>query len=91
MRYIADRYLKPQSLSPAVLTAVLLGILSLVLYLLLYQYSTDLVRMATVTHQGQKAYFLVPIVIALVFSLVHGTFTGRFWDLLGFKPRQQGG
>lgn len=91
MRYIADHYLKPSTLSPAALDAVLLGILSLVLYLLLYHFSADLVRMATTTHLGQKTYFLVPIAVAFVFSLVHGTFTGRFWDLLGFKPRKQEG
>lgn len=93
MRYIAERYLNPSKTSPAAFSAAMLGILSLVLYLLLYHYSADLVRMATITHQGQKAYFLAPIGVAMAFSLVHGAFTGRFWDLLGFKPkpRQQRG
>ncbi|EDN70466.1 hypothetical protein BGP_5104 [Beggiatoa sp. PS] len=31
-------------------------------------------------------YFLVPISMAF-FSIVHGTFTGRFWDLLGVKAK----
>jgi len=31
--------------------------------------------------------FLIPIVIALVFSFVHGAFTGAFWDAVGLKPK----
>lgn len=33
-------------------------------------------------------YFLVPVTIAFAFSLVHGAFTGHFWDLLGIKARK---
>jgi hypothetical protein len=33
-------------------------------------------------------YFLVPVTIAFVFSLVHGAFTGHFWDLLGVRARK---
>jgi hypothetical protein len=35
--------------------------------------------------KGNWAYVLVPILIAFVFSLAHGTFTSRFWNSLGLK------
>lgn len=33
-------------------------------------------------------YFLVPVAIAFAFSIVHGAFTGYFWDVLGIKARK---
>jgi hypothetical protein len=33
-------------------------------------------------------YALLPVTIAFAFSLVHGAFTGHFWDLLGVKARK---
>lgn len=68
----------------AVATAVF-GVGSLALYLLLFAYSNELVTLATETRQGQKWLFIVPIVIAFVFSWVHGSFTGHFWELLGIR------
>ncbi|MFA5627077.1 MAG: hypothetical protein WCX90_01835 [Thiohalomonadaceae bacterium] len=68
----------------AVATAIF-GVSSLVLYLLLFVYSDQLVLWAEQTRQGQKVLFLVPIVIAFVFSWVHGSFTGYFWELLGVR------
>jgi len=68
--------------------AVVLGALSGVLYASLYSYSPELTSMALATHAGDKTMFFVPIVIALVFSLVHGSFTSQFWDVLGVKPNR---
>ena len=65
--------------------AVAFGLGSLILYVLLFAYSDELVRLAERTRQGDKALFLVPIAIAFLFSWVHGTFTGHFWEALGFR------
>jgi len=29
----------------------------------------------------------MPVAIALAFSLVHGAFTGYFWEVIGIKPK----
>ena len=63
------------------------GALSILLYLLLYEFQGDIVRLADATRHGARIDFLVPIAIALVFSLVHGSFTERFWGMLGLKPK----
>jgi hypothetical protein len=34
-------------------------------------------------------YFIVPVVIAFVFSFVHGAFTAEFWNALGVRPRRR--
>lgn len=65
-----------------------LGVMSAALYYLLYLYGDDIRRLAEMTHAGDKQYFYVPIVIAVVFSFVHGAFTGHFWDVLGLKPKK---
>lgn len=90
MHYVADYYLKQHQAAaapPISITSTLLGILSIALYVLLYYFSEELVQMAEATRRGNKSFFPVPIALALLFSWVHGTFTGHFWDLLGFKPR----
>ena len=69
------------------LMTLLTGALSVLLYFLLYEFQGDIVRLADATRHGAKIDFIVPIVIALVFSLVHGSFTERFWGLLGLKPK----
>lgn len=63
-----------------------LGVMSAVLYSLMFHFDSQLRAFAAATQQGHKAYFLVPIAIAAVFTLVHGTFTDRFFDAIGFKP-----
>lgn len=68
---------------------ILLGGMSAFMYALLYLFSADLVQLAQITHQGNHHYFYVPVVIALVFSFVHGAFTSHFWDMMGIKPKQQ--
>ena len=64
------------------------GLLSVILYSLLYYFSADLTNIAQATHAGHKAMFFVPIVLALVFSMIHGAFTAHFWDVLGVKPKK---
>ena len=67
-------------------TAVL-GMLSLALYGALFLNGATLNAYAEAARHGDHAYSLVPIGIAFVFSLVHGTFTGQFWDVIGLKPK----
>jgi len=69
--------------------ALIFGVISAVLYTLMFVYSDRLVELAHLTRQGEHIWFIVPIVIAFVFSYFHGTFTGAFWDTLGLKPAQK--
>lgn len=64
-----------------------LGVASVLLYGLLFWYSDSLTAIAQAARHGEKLYAIIPIAIALVFSLVHGAFTARFWDSLGLRPR----
>lgn len=66
--------------------AIVYGAASLALYVLLFLYADETVELARRTREGEKIWFLVPIVIAFAFSLVHGAFTGSFWDALGLRP-----
>lgn len=76
------------SRSPRALVLTLLfGAASTLLYVLLFAFSARLPELAAATREGNKIYALVPIAIALVFSFVHGAFTGHFWDLLGLRAR----
>lgn len=59
---------------------VLLGVLSLTLYVLLFSYEEAVLA-------ASADSFLVPIVIAFAFSFVHGAFTSGFWDMLGLKAK----
>lgn len=66
--------------------ALLFGTLSVALFYGLYLIADLTVEWAQLTRQGEKVYFLGPIIIAFVISYVHGNFTSLFWDMLGFKP-----
>lgn len=102
MRYIANKYIddvaKPAEPLPTIRDIInwfkksryvlLFGTLSGALYTLLYVFSIDLTHIAQATHQGDKTFFFLPIVIALVFSMVHGNFTSHFWDMLGIKAKK---
>lgn len=68
-----------------VIATAVFGVGSLTLYLLLFAYADQLVLWAEQTRQGNKLLFLIPIAIAFVFSWVHGSFTGHFWELLGVR------
>ena len=103
MRYIAERYIndleKPAAELPSLADiraffvkhhfAFGLGLVSMCMYGLLYEFSANLTHIAQQTHAGHKGLFFVPIVIALLFSWVHGSFTSRFWDMLGVKAKTQ--
>ena len=56
---------------------------SATMYLSLYLYHEPILA---ASKQGGW-YFIVPIAIAFAFSIVHGNFTGHFWDLFGVKAK----
>ncbi len=66
---------------------LIMGVFSVSLYTLLYFFSVDIVAIAKNTNAGQKSFFFIPIVIAMIFSLAHGAFTSHFWDILGVKAK----
>ena len=68
-----------------VVAATALGLCSLALYALLFLFADELVGLAERTRQGDKLLFLVPIAIAFLFSWIHGSFTGQFWEALGIR------
>ena len=59
------------------------GAVSIGLYILLYLFNETIL---TYSREGGW-FFIVPIVIAFTFSVVHGRFTGQFWDLFGVKAK----
>jgi len=63
---------------------VLSGLLSVSLYILLF---VDAERVLHLSTRADGLYFLMPVAIALVFSLAHGAFTGYFWEVIGIKPK----
>jgi hypothetical protein len=65
-----------------------LGVLSALLYYGLYHSNDFILEAAQKVREGEKAYFLLPIAIAFVFSYVHGEFTGRFWHALGLQAKK---
>jgi hypothetical protein len=67
---------------------LVLGAASALLYVLLFLFADRLTEMAALTRQGDKLYALIPLAVAMVFSLVHGAFTGHFWDLLGLRAKK---
>ena len=63
---------------------LILGLASAGLYAALYLYSEELLAWSA---KGQWM-FVLPVAIAFIFSMVHGTFTGLFWDVLGIKAKK---
>ncbi|MGD8577121.1 MAG: hypothetical protein PVG13_08525 [Thiohalophilus sp.] len=76
-------------ISTATRNAILFGIASLALYFLLFLFNDEIRQMAEATSRGDKSLFFIPIIIALVFSLVHGAFTGHFWEALGLTAKKK--
>ena len=74
--------------SRALVITLVLGAASAALYFLLFLFSDTLSALAAATRQGEKLYALVPLAVAMVFSFVHGAFTGHFWDLLGLRAKK---
>lgn len=75
----------PQDNTRVLAKTLLFGAVSAALYFCLYLFATPILEMS---RQGGW-YFIVPIAIAFTFSLVHGNFTGQFWDLFGIKAKQK--
>jgi len=75
-------------LRPKAKAAIAYGALSAGLYFGLYTFNDDIRHIAEMTNQGDKTYFLLPIGIAFLFSVVHGLFTDRFWEALGLKAKR---
>jgi hypothetical protein len=69
--------------------AIIYGIASVALYALLFVYADETVELARRTRDGETVLFLVPIVVAFVFSGIHGAFTGNFWAAVGLQPAAQ--
>jgi hypothetical protein len=59
------------------------GFFSAILYFGLYYFEEPILNW---TKEG-GLYFIVPVIIAFLFSFVHGAFTTYFWDLLGVKAK----
>ena len=67
----------------ALTRTLLYGAISVTLYTLLYLFNEEIL-----THSKDgKWNFIIPITIAFIFSVVHGNFTGQFWDLFGIKAK----
>ena len=81
------RKVEQQSPYKLLFDAIYLGLLSAILYGFLYQYSGDVRHAAELARAGEKFYAIVPIIIAFVFSIVHGAFTGHFWEAMGLKAK----
>ena len=62
----------------------LLGLLTVGLYVLLFSLEREILAL---TARGGWS-FLIPVGIAFLFSVVHGKFTGEFWDVLGIKAKK---
>ena len=91
MKKIAERHLADQELASKITSASILTLLyglgSGVLYIMLYEYQGQIREFAQLTPQGHHEYFAIPIAIAFVFSLVHGAFTGHFWESMGLRAK----
>ncbi len=98
MRRIADSYIKQVDRKNPTATeswkeakgfvvrfgvAITLGVLSIALYVLLYKLSSDIRNLALETYTGHKTWFFVPILLAFLFSVIHGSFTAHFWEFSG--------
>lgn len=59
------------------------GAISVTLYVLLYLFEERILELSKVGRWN----FVVPMVIAFIFSIVHGNFTGQFWDMFGIKAK----
>lgn len=64
---------------------LLFGIVSISLYVALLL-NQDLIS-SNFTKGG--LYALLPILTALTFSYIHGTFTGNFWTVLGIEASKK--
>jgi hypothetical protein len=61
------------------------GGLSLTLYALVYLYEQEIMYWTT---KGGW-YFIIPAMLAFLFSFIHGGFTRYFWEALGVRARNR--
>jgi len=65
--------------------AILTGVISISLYVLLLS-KQDVLN----DYFGRGGlYAFLPIITAFIFSIVHGSFTGNFWTLLGIEAAKK--
>lgn len=65
--------------------AVIFGVLSIAIYLLLFIYEAPIIE-----HSARGGFYaLFPIAVAFLVSYVHGSFTGNFWSLLGVEAAKK--
>ncbi len=76
---MSDTHKKPLA------ATLIYGVASLVLYTLLLINSDLFVEWAQRTRHGEKWLFIIPVVVAFIFSYFHGHFTGHFWETLGLR------
>lgn len=81
--------LSSKFMSTATRNAIIYGIASVGLYFILFLFNDELRGMAELISRGDKQLFFIPIIIAFVFSIVHGAFTGAFWEALGLKAKSK--
>ena len=62
------------------------GMVSGVLYLLLYLYEREIMAAFT---RSDGWFPVLPVLAAFVFSFAHGAFTGYFWEVLGISARRE--
>ncbi|MBF0184304.1 MAG: hypothetical protein HQM06_07935 [Magnetococcales bacterium] len=74
----------PSESAASHLKAIGWGVLSIALYLLLFIYDKEVLELSA---KG-KWYFVFPVVVAFLFSVVHGNFTGEFWRSLGIRAKR---
>lgn len=73
-----------KSNSRTVVSALLLGVLSLGLYVILFHYEKAILDLA----RQARWMFIVPVAVAFLVSFVHGAFTSAFWDALGVRAKR---
>ncbi len=74
-------------LKPENIQMLFYGFLSACLYFFLFKYQAEIIQFAELTRQGVKLDFIFPILIALLFSFVHGAFATYTWKSLGLKSK----
>lgn len=68
-----------------VASLIIMGIISIALY------SALLMKQDVINEYVGRGglYAILPIITAFIFSIVHGTFTGNFWTVLGIEAAKK--
>ncbi|HNQ05211.1 MAG TPA: hypothetical protein PKH69_11440 [Thiobacillaceae bacterium] len=73
----------------SIAATLLYGTASLALYTLLLSHADLFVQWAQHTREN-RILFIIPVLVAFVFSYFHGAFTGHFWESLGLHAARSG-